>query len=144
MAANEKHPKMPHVYLEKRYESRCPSNLKNALYMKHTINRWEGFLEKNAENRIVRIETKDEGKLVDKGNGLVEIVWDKWSSEHFIKANDSVYYYIPDPKKTKLFQLKHNNWSDQFVIHLESKEACRVTARHECAKIKFANKDNLR
>ena len=143
MTVNSQKPKMPQIYLENRYKAYCPADLENAYYLKHTINGWDGYLEKTSSERIVRISTGDVGKLVQKENDIIQIVWDKWPSEYFAKGENGVYYYMPDPEKTKTFQLKHINWADQFAIHMDYKEGCRMGARHECAKIKFVKDDIL-
>jgi len=62
MTVNSQKPKMPQIYLENRYKAYCPADLENAYYLKHTINGWDGYLEKTGSERIVRISTGDVGK----------------------------------------------------------------------------------
>lgn len=136
--ANLVKPRMPQVYLENRYNELCPLDLNNAYYLVHGLNKWEGFIEKQDENTWVRIETDSTGRLVKIGDNKIEIHWNGYPMETFVKKND-VWEYVLTGKE---ITLKHKNWSDKFIMSDEGK-GCRVNIKTECAKIKKKGSDTL-
>ena len=134
--SNLKNPHIPQIYLEHKYTSMCPTNLENSYYLIHPLNGWEGFIEHIDENKVIRIATNNKGTLL-KDDNKIEIYWDGYPKETFIRQDTSKWIFIPEGEK---ITLQHINWSDDFII-TKNNDGCRVDIKSECAKIK-RNADN--
>lgn len=134
--ANLKKARIPQVYLENRYKELCPVDLANAYYLVNGLNGWEGFIEKKDENTWVRIATNDTGRLVKIGEDKIEMHWNGYPMEAFVKQNGDWQYVLSGEE----ISLKHKNWSDGFIV-VNGNKGCRVNVKTECAKIK-KNDDN--
>ncbi len=136
---NAVNPKMPQIYLENSYKTQCPSDLNNSYYVKHTLNRWEGFLEKIEGNKYARVGTKDIGMLKIKP-GKIEMHWNAYPPETFVLSEKSEWIFEPSGKTIKL---KHINWAADFIVSDVEKGGCRTDVKTECAHIRYIFDDVL-
>ena len=130
---------MPQIFLEKRYQAYCPSDLTNAYYLVHKLNKWDGYLEQVDETTWMRIQTKDKGKLIKIGDDKIEVHWNGYPMETFERQPNNIWTFVVKGEK---IALKHINWSDGFVIGQNDK-GCRVNVKSECATIKKISNDTI-
>lgn len=124
---NQKKEYLPQAWLQERFDSRCPENYEQALFLEHK--NWSSFLVLTEDGRYLRYGTNIKADIKLNDEQMV-VLWDGWPSETFKKQGE-VWKFVP---KGEYIQVTHPDWKDDFVIEEGDKRLCRV-AKDDCADI---------
>lgn len=139
LAANVQNPKLPHTYLEDRYQAQCPPNMEEALFLKHQY--WSDYLVPTPDRRWKRHAVNDSTADITFESDKIIVAWDKWPRETFYRQSDDSYQFFPAGSKEKF---KHEYWTDNIIIPQNpNQKTCRMSEPGEWASVRKVNESTL-
>ena len=82
--------------LESIHTKHCPTDFKNAIWVKHKF--WDDFFIFEGNKRIHRYSNKDAATIIKNTSDTLVIDWDKYGTEEFKKDNPTKYSFVKEVK----------------------------------------------